>query len=173
MLILYARKGTPIKPTSELLSSNEIIQIVQCFTYYGMNNIQLTGVEPTLRNDLMDIVSQIHKVQVQNIINIIWVSNGIILHRIVKELNMAGITSINISLDTLCYQYPTITPAQVLYHIMVVYYLMDKNQSVQVLRVLPVVVQHYNHYRQYQIHYQRMYMENIPCLFNNHYKERI
>ena len=93
-------EGVPLQPDQSLLSAHEIQHIVDMFVASGVNKIRLTGGEPLLRNDLVDIIADIakHKPMVKSIG---ITTNGITLSRHIRELVEAGMTHANISLDTL------------------------------------------------------------------------
>jgi len=49
-------EGVPLNPKSKLLTTDEIITLAKLFVAEGVNKIRLTGGEPTLRTDLVDLV---------------------------------------------------------------------------------------------------------------------
>lgn len=82
----------------DFLSFDEIKKIVKVAKDLGINKIRLTGGEPLLREDLLQIVAEIKK----NEINKIYLTtNGIFLEEQLEDLKKAGLTGVNISLDTL------------------------------------------------------------------------
>ncbi|KRX72580.1 Molybdenum cofactor biosynthesis protein 1 [Trichinella sp. T6] len=76
-----------------MLKSSEVLKI------HGVSKIRLTGGEPTLRKDLTEIVGAISKVE--GISQLGLTSNGLTLASALHRLKTAGLTHINISLDTL------------------------------------------------------------------------
>ncbi|KRX24347.1 Molybdenum cofactor biosynthesis protein 1 [Trichinella nelsoni] len=82
-----------------LLNSSEVLKIVTHFAKHGVSKIRLTGGEPTLRKDLTEIVGAISKVE--GIRQLGLTSNGLTLAGALRRLKTAGLTHINISLDTL------------------------------------------------------------------------
>eukprot|EP00956_Cyclotella_meneghiniana_P010503 scaffold14615_cov65-Cyclotella_meneghiniana.AAC.19 len=103
-------EGVPLSPSSHLLTNNEIIQLTNLFVKNGVNKIRLTGGEPLLRKDIVPLVQSISdSLQMSKydspdngsngLVGI--TTNGISLSRHVKDLVDAGLTGINISLDTL------------------------------------------------------------------------
>ncbi|CAF1026880.1 unnamed protein product [Adineta ricciae] len=96
-------KGVDLSPSSHLLSTNEILHLIRIFTTYGgVNKIRLTGGEPTIRKDLVDIVRGVRSYPTMKTIGI--TTNGVLLHRLLEPLAQAGLNSLNISLDTLVQQ---------------------------------------------------------------------
>lgn len=51
-------EGAPLSPKEQLLSSDEIIRIASLFVKNGVRKIRLTGGEPTIRKDLVEIVGK-------------------------------------------------------------------------------------------------------------------
>ncbi|WKY17233.1 hypothetical protein Q1695_001670 [Nippostrongylus brasiliensis] len=92
-------EGVTLSPTQKLLTADEIVRLVELFASHGVNKIRLTGGEPTIRSDLVDIVGKIRNVP--GIEDIGITSNGIVLAKKLRDLKDAGLTKVNISLDTL------------------------------------------------------------------------
>ncbi len=82
----------------ELMTREEIAAIMRVMARNGIKKIKLTGGEPLMRRDLADIVRQLRSME--EIEQITLTTNGVLLKGRMKELEEAGITSINISLDT-------------------------------------------------------------------------
>jgi molybdenum cofactor biosynthesis enzyme MoaA len=49
-------EGVPLSPKEHLLTKSEIIRLAQIFVGQGITKIRLTGGEPTIRKDFMEIV---------------------------------------------------------------------------------------------------------------------
>lgn len=69
------------------------------FVEAGVDKIRLTGGEPTLRPDLVDIVGRLAALPGLSAIGL--TSNGLALGRRLPQLQRAGLTHVNLSLDTL------------------------------------------------------------------------
>ena len=67
----------------------------------GVNKLRLTGGEPTVRRDLADIIAAAASLRPQGLDAIGITSNGLVLARRLPALIAAGLTHLNISLDTL------------------------------------------------------------------------
>jgi len=91
--------GVNLQPAANILASEEILMIVRLFANLGVDKIRLTGGEPTIRKDIVDIVADISALGSVKMIGI--TTNGINLRHKIVDLKNAGITHINISLDTL------------------------------------------------------------------------
>ncbi|XP_051852852.1 molybdenum cofactor biosynthesis protein 1 isoform X1 [Antechinus flavipes] len=92
-------EGVPLTPKADLLTTKEILILSQLFVKEGVNKIRLTGGEPLIRPDVLDIVAQLH--QLDGLKSIAITTNGINLARLLPQLQRAGLNAINISLDTL------------------------------------------------------------------------
>ncbi|XP_032841175.2 molybdenum cofactor biosynthesis protein 1 isoform X2 [Tyto alba] len=92
-------EGVPLTPKSELLTTKEIITLARLFVKEGVEKIRLTGGEPLIRPDVVDIVGQLYKLE--GLKTIAVTTNGINLTRLLPRLKEAGLNAINISLDTL------------------------------------------------------------------------
>jgi len=92
-------EGVPLTPNSHLLSTEEIIRIARIFVSEGVNKIRLTGGEPLVRSDVTDLVGQLS--QIPGLDTIAMTTNGVNLARRLPALKEAGLSALNISLDTL------------------------------------------------------------------------
>ena len=86
-------------PKNEILTPDEIKEIVEVFADLGVTKIRITGGEPLVRKNFQAIVEKI--ASVPNITEINLTTNGIELEKYLPFLKNIGINSINISLDTL------------------------------------------------------------------------
>lgn len=87
------------QPEKNILSYEEIEQIVKVGAELGVRKIRLTGGEPLLRKNLPVLVEKLHSIP--GIEDIALTTNGIYLHKYASELKRAGLNRVNISLDTL------------------------------------------------------------------------
>lgn len=91
--------GVDLTSRTQLLSQNEILRIANLFVTAGVDKIRLTGGEPTIRKDIEDICFQLS--DLQGLKTLAMTTNGIALARKLPKLKECGLTSLNISLDTL------------------------------------------------------------------------
>ncbi|KIH47257.1 molybdenum cofactor biosynthesis protein A [Ancylostoma duodenale] len=98
-LYCMPEEGVTLSPSKNLLTSDEIVKLVQIFASHGVDKIRLTGGEPSIREDIVELVERIRNVP--GIKDIGLTSNGIILTKKLRQLKDAGLTKVNISLDTL------------------------------------------------------------------------
>ncbi|XP_023575928.1 molybdenum cofactor biosynthesis protein 1 isoform X2 [Octodon degus] len=92
-------EGVPLTPKADLLTTEEILTLARLFVKEGVDKIRLTGGEPLIRRDVVDIVAQLHQLEGLKTIGI--TTNGINLARLLPPLQKAGLSALNISLDTL------------------------------------------------------------------------
>ncbi|KAF6364892.1 molybdenum cofactor synthesis 1 [Rhinolophus ferrumequinum] len=92
-------EGVPLTPKVDLLTTEEILMLARLFVKEGVDKIRLTGGEPLIRPDVVDIVAQLHRLEGLRTIGV--TTNGINLARLLPQLQKAGLNAINISLDTL------------------------------------------------------------------------
>lgn len=81
-----------------LLSYEQIIQIVKVFTLFGIEKLKITGGEPLIRSDIDVLVKGLSNIE--NIRSLSMTTNGLLLKNKITSLKNAGLDSVNISLDT-------------------------------------------------------------------------
>jgi cyclic pyranopterin phosphate synthase len=86
-------------PNESLLTTDELMTIIQVAVNAGITEVRLTGGEPLLRPDIVEIVRQISKLE--NPPKLSLTTNGIRLAQLAKPLKEEGLERINVSLDTL------------------------------------------------------------------------
>ncbi|XP_032454023.1 molybdenum cofactor biosynthesis protein 1 isoform X3 [Nasonia vitripennis] len=91
--------GVELSKKEDILKTDEIIKIAELFINEGVNKIRLTGGEPTVRKDIIDIVAQLKSIK--GLETLAMTTNGITLTRQLPKLQRAGLDLLNISLDTL------------------------------------------------------------------------
>ncbi|CAG8611656.1 2264_t:CDS:2, partial [Scutellospora calospora] len=94
-------EGVDLTPSHKLLTTKEIIHIARLFVSQGVNKIRLTGGEPTVRKDLVDLIGELGKLKKHGLQTLAMTSNGIALKRKLPELVKNGLNLLNISVDTL------------------------------------------------------------------------
>jgi cyclic pyranopterin phosphate synthase len=82
-----------------ILSLEEIERLARVAVSLGVNEIRLTGGEPTLRPGLTDLIRQL--ATLDGLHSLSLTTNGFLLDRLAGPLAEAGLTRINVSLDTL------------------------------------------------------------------------
>lgn len=94
-------EGVPLSPNRELLTTPEIVMLSSIFVSQGVNKIRLTGGEPTVRRDILSLMHQIGALRPHGLKELCLTTNGISLHRKLDSMVEAGLTGVNLSLDTL------------------------------------------------------------------------
>lgn len=87
------------RPREELMSDVEIMFLVRVAASLGVDKIRLTGGEPTIRPGIVDLVAQIS--QTEGIKDVAMTTNAILLDKLAKPLAQAGLSRVNVSIDTL------------------------------------------------------------------------
>ena len=91
--------GLTYLPTDQLLTAAEIAAVVQVAVSTGFRKFRFTGGEPTLRRDLLEILKRVRAIE--GVGDLAMTTNGILLPELAKPLAQAGLTRVNIHLDTL------------------------------------------------------------------------
>lgn len=94
-------EGVPLSPQSHLLTTPEINYLSALFVSQGVKKIRLTGGEPTIRKDIVPMMQQIGNLRSRGLKELCLTTNGIALHRKLDAMAEAGLTGVNLSLDTL------------------------------------------------------------------------
>ena len=81
------------------MTPEEIQKIVAVAASFGLGEVKITGGEPLIRRDILDIVTKIH--ETPGIKEVSMTTNGILLSEYAYSLRKAGLARVNISLDTL------------------------------------------------------------------------
>jgi len=92
-------EGIPRIPHSEILSYEEVRTVVQAVAELGINRIRLTGGEPLVRAELPKLIQMLS--QIEGIQELSLTTNGTILKKYALEFKQAGLSRVNVSLDTL------------------------------------------------------------------------
>ena len=92
-------EGIRYLPKKELLTFEEIVRMVSLMATMGISKIRLTGGEPFVRNDLMQLIRRL--VEIPGIKDMHLTTNGILTAPHIPELKRLGLASVNLSLDTL------------------------------------------------------------------------
>lgn len=100
MCCLYCKPALPAhNPLNSIMTGDEITKLANCFASLGFTHVRITGGEPLLRPDIINIVEQLSKLP--GIEEASMTTNGLRLAQNASDLAKAGLKRINISLDTL------------------------------------------------------------------------
>ncbi|KAL3481931.1 hypothetical protein BJX99DRAFT_217825 [Aspergillus californicus] len=100
-LYCMPEEGIELSPQARLLTSPEIVYLSSMFVSQGVTKIRLTGGEPTVRKDIVPLMQSIGELRRDGLREICLTTNGISLHRKLEPMVEAGLTGVNLSLDTL------------------------------------------------------------------------
>ena len=92
-------EGVPEIKHEDILSFDEIIRICKVVAKLGIKKIKITGGEPLVRKGIVELIREIN--DIDGIDEITMTSNGVLLDEMVEDLKDAGVSAINVSLDTL------------------------------------------------------------------------
>ncbi|WP_298752878.1 GTP 3',8-cyclase MoaA [uncultured Serinicoccus sp.] len=91
--------GVPWLPRATMLTTEEVVRLADVAVSMGIDEIRLTGGEPLLRRDLVDVVAGLSALDPAPEISM--TTNAIGLSKNAAALREAGLTRVNVSLDTL------------------------------------------------------------------------
>ncbi|EEQ27137.1 hypothetical protein McanCB56680_004586 [Microsporum canis] len=100
-LYCMPEEGVPLSPPEHLLTTPEIVYLSTLFVSQGVTKIRLTGGEPTVRKDILPMMQELGKLRRDGLKELCLTTNGISLHRKLDSMAEAGLTGVNLSLDTL------------------------------------------------------------------------
>ncbi len=84
--------------SSKLMTANEIQRVVAVMSHFGIDAVKLTGGEPMLRRDILQIVQKLKAVGLREIS---MTTNGTRFSKLAEPLRDAGLSRVNISLHSL------------------------------------------------------------------------
>lgn len=93
-------EGVSLSPPPRLLTTPEIIHLASVFVSQGVTKIRLTGGEPTVRRDILTLMHEIGKLRSNGLREICLTTNALTLSKKLDAMVDAGLTGVNISLDT-------------------------------------------------------------------------
>ncbi|GAA5160414.1 GTP 3',8-cyclase [Ornithinimicrobium tianjinense] len=91
--------GMPWLPRDTMLTTPELVRLAGVAVSLGIEEVRLTGGEPLLRRDLVEVVAGIAALDPSPEISM--TTNGVGLAKVAGALREAGMTRVNVSLDTL------------------------------------------------------------------------
>jgi cyclic pyranopterin phosphate synthase len=86
-------------PRAQVLTFEEIERLARLFARFGVRKLRLTGGEPTVRHGIVDLVRRL--AAVPGIEQVVMTTNGHLLDDLAAPLAAAGLSAVNISIDTL------------------------------------------------------------------------
>ena len=95
----YCRAGEGACPKKSELSREDFLRIVRAMVRLGVTKVRLTGGEPMLRRDLLEIISGIRAIE--GVEEITMTTNAQHLPGMSEQLRQAGLDRLNVSVDSL------------------------------------------------------------------------
>jgi len=92
-------EGVVPKNHSEIITYEQIIEVVRAAITLGIKKFRLTGGEPLVRKGILYLVKELKKLP--GLEELTLTTNGVLLEKMAQSLKRTGIDRINISLDTL------------------------------------------------------------------------
>lgn len=98
---IYCRPPEGVKLIShdEILRYEEILTIIEVFRDLGIRKIRITGGEPLVRRDVLGFLARL--TSMEGIEDVGLTTNGVLLASMAKDLKAAGLTRVNVSLDSM------------------------------------------------------------------------
>ncbi|MGB3256408.1 MAG: radical SAM protein, partial [Ornithinimicrobium sp.] len=95
-------QGVPWLAKTTMLTTEELIRLASVAVSLGITEVRLTGGEPLLRRDLVDVVGGMAAMEgAEGPVEVSMTTNALGLDKAAVALKEAGLTRVNISLDTL------------------------------------------------------------------------
>jgi len=87
------------RPRKELMQDDELLALVRLFTELGFHKFRLTGGEPTVRANIVELVRGIARTP--GVRSLSMTTNGLLLKQLARPLAEAGLQRVNVSIDSL------------------------------------------------------------------------
>ena len=87
------------QPKSAVLTFEELVRVVSVFVGLGVRKVRLTGGEPTVRHGIVDLVRRL--AAIPDLEQLVMTTNGHLLAELARPLRDAGLSAVNVSVDTL------------------------------------------------------------------------
>ncbi len=88
-------------PRKDVLSFEELDELVTAFASFGVNKLRITGGEPLVRKDFMELMARFSRHLGNGLDELTLTTNGTLLSKYAGDLSAIGVRRINVSLDTL------------------------------------------------------------------------
>ena len=90
-------EGIELRDRSEFMTAEELIEIAKIFVSMGVKKIRLTGGEPLVKKNAKMVIEELGKLPIELTIT----TNAILVDQFIDTFKNAGISSVNVSLDSL------------------------------------------------------------------------
>lgn len=92
-------EGMTFLPREEILSYEEMERLIKLLVTMGIRKVRITGGEPFVKKDMIDFLERICNIEHLEEVHI--TTNGVLTAPYIPKLKKIGITSVNLSLDTI------------------------------------------------------------------------
>lgn len=92
-------EGVALMNHEDILTYQEILRIAEAGAGLGIRRVKVTGGEPLVRKGVIQLIRKL--TAIDGIQDVTMTTNGILLGEMAQELAASGLSSVNISLDTL------------------------------------------------------------------------
>jgi cyclic pyranopterin phosphate synthase len=92
------QRGITLLQHKEILTYEEIVRVVRIAATLGVRKIRITGGEPLVRKNIACLVESLRTIS--GLADIALTTNGILLEKYAKDLSDAGLSRVNVSLDS-------------------------------------------------------------------------
>lgn len=93
--------GVAFERRDDLLTDADILAVARAAAGVGVNHFKITGGEPTVRDDLLDIVAGLANLETRQPLDLSMTTNGLLLERLARPLRDAGLQRLTVSWDSL------------------------------------------------------------------------
>ena len=132
-------EGLPWLKKAEILSYEEIERVARVAVSIGIEQIRLTGGEPLVRRDVPELVRMLR--QIEGLRSLSITTNGILLKHLAGPLAEAGLTRINVSLDSLMREkFTKITRRDQLSHVLEGLEELEQHPSIHPIKINAVAI---------------------------------
>ncbi|TVP75668.1 MAG: GTP 3',8-cyclase MoaA, partial [Gemmatimonadales bacterium] len=90
-------EGIRLRPKEEFMTAGEVETLARTFVEMGIRKIRLTGGEPLVRRDVDDVMERLGGLGME----LAMTTNAVLVHRHADQMAAAGVTAVNVSLDSL------------------------------------------------------------------------
>jgi cyclic pyranopterin phosphate synthase len=90
-------EGVKLRDKANFMTSEEVIDIAKAFVELGVKKIRITGGEPLIKKDVAHILTELGKLPIE----LSLTTNAVLVDKFIDVFKKAGITGINVSLDSL------------------------------------------------------------------------
>jgi len=91
--------GIQKRPDADVLTYEELHDITQAAVDIGVEKVRITGGEPLVRKGVVSFLAGLHRIP--GLKKLVLTTNGLLLEEMAEDLKLAGVESINISLDSM------------------------------------------------------------------------